>query len=413
MTSTQATEWLEKIQPEMKAYADKLIEADHPNASWEEKAIITMNVRNTFMNAARQGIADVKVILKLENDLPLWTYKMREKELAQKGLSGEKLNQKLYDEAFNVENLKLETTHKACFVAGTLVHTDKGLVPIEKLKVGDMVLSRHEDQPDGELAYKRVLNTFASKEKHNILRVAFDTLRDDIEPERLEKMKSGELSPIEKEYKGISQVFCTENHPFWTKEAGWVQAKDLPVYRRDKDEDRDYTLVCQDDKPAFGVSLLSYATPLYKTSVEGIAVQTCERSQRYGDVFAYVDFTQGEPKILKNLETWVPAEYDRFCDPDEPSIDLEVETSHPFSHNNTIDQVFFDWGPNIFGNNSEEKYYVDTVYNIEVEDYHTYFVGKDGIWVHNTDSCFTELVTVNPKVTVVRADTTRDEGICG
>ena len=63
--------------------------------------------------------------------------------------------------------------------------------------------------------------------------------------------------------------------------------------------------------------------------------------------------------------------------------------------------------------NSEEKYYVDTVYNIEVEDYHTYFVGKDGIWVHNTDSCFTELVTVNPKVTVVRADTTRDEGICG
>ena len=181
----------------------------------------------------------------------------------------------------------------------------------------------------------------------------------------------------------------------------------------DKHRDRDYTLVCQDDKPAFGVSLLSYATPLYKTSVEGIAVQTCERSQRYGDVFAYVDFTQGEPKILKNLETWVPAEYDRFCDPDEPSIDLEVETSHPFSHNNTIDQVFFDWGPNIFGNNSEEKYYVDTVYNIEVEDYHTYFVGKDGIWVHNTDSCFTELVTVNPKVTVVRADTTRDEGICG
>lgn len=24
------------------------------------------------------------------------------------------------------------------------------------------------------------------------------------------------------------------------------------------------------------------------------------------------------------------------------------------------------------------------VYNLEVEDYHTYFVGEHGIWVHNT-----------------------------
>lgn len=31
-----------------------------------------------------------------------------------------------------------------CFIAGTLVHTDKGLVPIEQIKVGDMVLSQPE-----------------------------------------------------------------------------------------------------------------------------------------------------------------------------------------------------------------------------------------------------------------------------
>lgn len=30
------------------------------------------------------------------------------------------------------------------FVAGTLVHTDKGLVPIQNIKVGDMVLSSPE-----------------------------------------------------------------------------------------------------------------------------------------------------------------------------------------------------------------------------------------------------------------------------
>lgn len=51
------------------------------------------------------------------------------------------------------------------FVAGTLIHTDKGLVPIEQLEIGDMVLSRDEHNPDGELAYKKVLNTFVSAQK--------------------------------------------------------------------------------------------------------------------------------------------------------------------------------------------------------------------------------------------------------
>ena len=48
------------------------------------------------------------------------------------------------------------------FVAGTLVHTDKGLVPIEWLKVGDLVLSKPES---GELAYKPVVNTFVYEDQ--------------------------------------------------------------------------------------------------------------------------------------------------------------------------------------------------------------------------------------------------------
>ena len=50
------------------------------------------------------------------------------------------------------------------FVAGALVHTDKGLVPIEQLKVGDKVLSKHESG-QGELAYKAITRTFKSPEK--------------------------------------------------------------------------------------------------------------------------------------------------------------------------------------------------------------------------------------------------------
>jgi hypothetical protein len=30
---------------------------------------------------------------------------------------------------------------------------------------------------------------------------------------------------------------------------------------------------------------------------------------------------------------------------------------------------------------------IETVYNIEVDEYHTYHVGKFGTWVHNADCC--------------------------
>jgi hypothetical protein len=48
-----------------------------------------------------------------------------------------------------------------CFVAGTPVWADKGLVPIEKIKVGDLMLSKSD--VTGEKAYKRVLQTFRTE----------------------------------------------------------------------------------------------------------------------------------------------------------------------------------------------------------------------------------------------------------
>lgn len=48
--------------------------------------------------------------------------------------------------------MQTATAHPAGFVAGTLVHTDKGLVPIQDLKVGDKALSKPEDG-NGAMAY--------------------------------------------------------------------------------------------------------------------------------------------------------------------------------------------------------------------------------------------------------------------
>ncbi len=46
----------------------------------------------------------------------------------------------------------------ACFIAGTLIHTPGGSVPIEDIRPGDLVFAQNPDT--GELGVKRVENTF-------------------------------------------------------------------------------------------------------------------------------------------------------------------------------------------------------------------------------------------------------------
>jgi len=84
------------------------------------------------------------------------------------------------------------------FVAGTLVHTDKGLVPIDQLKFGDMVLSRSEHDPDGPNEYKRVLRTIKSASKQKLSYVKYVVNVDGSNNDD-----------------GNRYVFCTENHPFF------------------------------------------------------------------------------------------------------------------------------------------------------------------------------------------------------
>jgi len=83
-----------------------------------------------------------------------------------------------------------------CFPAGTLVHTDRGLVAIEKIQEGDRVLSRNEET--GEVSYQRVTQTFRNR-THYLVTV--DT--------------------------GKEKIKATRSHPFYVEGKGWVAAKDL------------------------------------------------------------------------------------------------------------------------------------------------------------------------------------------
>ena len=87
-----------------------------------------------------------------------------------------------------------------CFTAGTKVQTDDGEKNIEDIEVGDLVLAKDENNPDGELAYKEVTNLYRNQ-------------RDDIV-----KLNVGEQI-----------IETTDNHPFWVEGKGWVFADELQV----------------------------------------------------------------------------------------------------------------------------------------------------------------------------------------
>jgi RHS repeat-associated protein len=88
-----------------------------------------------------------------------------------------------------------------CFVAGTLVQTDKGSKPIESIKVGDLVAAR--DETTGATTYKPVLQLI-HHENQEIVNVTIGN-------------NEGQQEVIQ----------ATLDHPFHVSKRGWVKASDL------------------------------------------------------------------------------------------------------------------------------------------------------------------------------------------
>jgi intein/homing endonuclease len=214
------------------------------------------------------------------------------------------------------------------FAAGTLVHTDKGLVLIEQIKVGDMVLSNSEDGTSQQF-YKPVVRTIAT---------------DNMEVYVLRCIPNAILEEPREPWAGISKdritnIVVTGNHPFWVESKGWVKANEL---------DPDDQLVLANGDFAIGFDGGECAAKIIY-HVPGDPMGWILRNDEFGDEDGvyYYDFD------LSSNMMRVPG--GRNC---EPAKDKYIGWYHDFNQR-----------------------YTCTVYNLEVADTHTYYVSDIGVWV--------------------------------
>ncbi|HMV22554.1 MAG TPA: polymorphic toxin-type HINT domain-containing protein, partial [Rhodocyclaceae bacterium] len=263
-------------------------------------------------------------------------------------LSGDSLYSKVLDYMTKLFQRTFPEMVGGCFIAGTLVHTDQGLVPIEQIKVGDRVLSQPEET--GERAYKRVVNTFAFDDK------AVWVVKYSIGPH--DGSKPNQM---------VFHLYATDNHPFWVDGKGWIAAKCLKKYDQ---------MRLASGEPA----QVEQVWPVVRTPVEGLGwvssdmLNSWDGIEQQGHI---VDFRGGcslwkyQMFRKEELLEGVP-HYDGmfYNDPDAPFLG----------------EALYD----IYV--SDDPLFKTRVYNLEVEDFHTYYVGELGVWVHNRNCVGLELL---------------------
>jgi hypothetical protein len=239
--------------------------------------------------------------------------------------------QVIEDAAAEMRTMRKVSMPGGCFVAGTLVHTKEGLKPIENVKVGDWVLSQPEET--GERSYKRVVRTLQFEDKEVWSVEIFPKSEQD--QARLESRMINE--------KTITRIVVTGNHPFWVKDKGWTRADQLDEKEFPSCEPQQVEMM--DGQAA----IISRVDPIKRTLTKDVGW-----IQRLGD---------SDVGDLLDLSNGASAE-----------IDFRYKG---LGDRGDLNEGVDWWEP--------ENILRCAVYNMEVEDFHTYYVGSLGVWVHNTN----------------------------
>ncbi len=337
MTVKRANEW----QVEIGSGLETLVNL---KATIREQAAQAVRMANDIMLAARHAMEDANAAAQLMMTNPIRSFNELLQTLG-KEFSGDVLYKKVIEKAKEmvgkVVTPRTVTEAGGCFAAGTLVHTKEGLKPIEQIQVGDWVLSKPEDG-EGEQAYKRVAKTFSFEDKE-VMRIRYGQLRDG-------------------EYFG-DNLIVTPNHPFW------VVGVDKSLYPDDSLLD-DFKLGWTRADKLFPGVLIELTTGEHVKVMSSDLNRLWKTKQPDVAWEAHADDEQGRQISIK----------------DGQGISIRGFEFHPdFRDDDTFVDRLTDpvW---------EEKWlYRCKVYNFEVEDFHTYYVGNLGAWVHNTN-CYATTV---------------------
>ncbi len=208
----------------------------------------------------------------------------------------------------------------AGFAAGTLVHTQSGLLPIEQIQVGDFVLSKHESG-EGEREYQRVTRTFVH-ENQPAITIGYGGLQKN-------------------ELISFRWLMTTPDHPFWVQGRGWVTAEKLKLtYPK-----LHLFELLEDENPQY-----VGRRRLFKTGTPDLA--WCPNSEKVSSL---------------QEQGW------QFHVPSAQRLGQ----GYDFIDNERLRNG---------GRVKPEDLYTATVYNIEVEDFPTYYVGEAGVWVAAANS---------------------------
>lgn len=292
-----------------------------------------------------------------------------------------------------------------CFMKGTLVKIPGGWKPIDELKVGDLVMSRPENGI-GEAVAKKVVNTFRFENKEiwhvgisdDDLRRGFSTYEFAVTPNHpfcVYGVATNLYFPDNPELTHEWEQFSVQQYEeysyddYYDDETGeQILYSALHTYMQDEDTE---------EFKAFRSS--PYEITLFDTPVWKRADQL-----EWGDVllgtfnnYCVVELSRPYAAVPGSEWAWLADDKRRVTWQKEPlghyiEFNLDSERFYKPAKVKGKDGFLFytrnDEGLIRQDADGTRHYlpYLATVYNIEVEDYHTYCVGYEGFLVHN-DNC--------------------------
>ncbi|WP_443191282.1 Hint domain-containing protein [Pseudomonas indica] len=308
-----------------RALANDVPSMVNKNASLAEQAFQAVQIKNDLTMTLRMAMDDANAAAQLSMISPIRSFDEMVRSRSQEYAGDALYRQVIADAQMQMRQAtKAPAPYGLCFAAGTLIHTQEGLKPIEQIQVGDWVLTQPEET--GERIYKRVTRTTQFED------AAVWTVAYFLKDEQDKAIAENRMMPRDCNYR----LVVTPNHPLWVRGKGWVQVKDLDC---DADE-----LELADG----GVARLLNVSPLYRTEMEGVAWEE--------GMFTSWDGTLHDLRGGRSVE----------------------KSFRATGAQQAIQSDFVErW--------DESCYFHCSVYNFEVEDCYTYYVGTLGVWVHNTN----------------------------